>query len=507
LVDPETVPVIIGVGQINDRPDDPADGLDSLGLMLAALRAADADAGTACLADLDSLGVVAQISCPGLGPLDGPVAAAIGAAPRHCEYSPLPHGDTPIRMLNDAANRIGRGEAKLAAVVGGEALRTAAALARRDASLPRAPRIKDGLSYAQRHGLITPTDVYPLYENACRAAWGQSLSDGQAESAAIWAQMSIVAATSEGAWLRAPVSAEAILTPGDRNRPIAFPYRKLMVANSAVNQGAAFIVASLAEARRRGVPEERIVHIGMGAGAREGGSILARDGYDHSASMAVVLSETMARNRVTVTDLDHVELYSCFPCIPKMARRVIGWPVERPATVFGGLTFGGGPIANYMSHAVAAMVDVLRGTGERGLLYANGGFATDNHAILLSGAPVAFAPHDWNVQAAADAARAPVPPLDEDYTGAAKVESYTIFYDREGAPSGGVIVARTPGGDRTLAAIDITDAALVAALTNGAVEPVGQSGHIAAGADGQRTWRSNNLGTVPKLLDFGAAGQ
>ena len=44
-LDPERVPVIVGVGQINDRPEDPEDGLDSLGLMAAALHVADDDAG------------------------------------------------------------------------------------------------------------------------------------------------------------------------------------------------------------------------------------------------------------------------------------------------------------------------------------------------------------------------------------------------------------------------------------------------------------------------------
>ena len=38
--DPERMPVIVGVGQINDRPEDPEQGLDSLGLMTHALRRA-----------------------------------------------------------------------------------------------------------------------------------------------------------------------------------------------------------------------------------------------------------------------------------------------------------------------------------------------------------------------------------------------------------------------------------------------------------------------------------
>ena len=40
MTDPERIPVIIGVGQLNDWPDDPDDGLDSLGLMVAALKLA-----------------------------------------------------------------------------------------------------------------------------------------------------------------------------------------------------------------------------------------------------------------------------------------------------------------------------------------------------------------------------------------------------------------------------------------------------------------------------------
>ena len=39
------VPVIVGVGQINDRPSTGEDGLVSIGLMAAAAQAADRDAG------------------------------------------------------------------------------------------------------------------------------------------------------------------------------------------------------------------------------------------------------------------------------------------------------------------------------------------------------------------------------------------------------------------------------------------------------------------------------
>ena len=79
MTDPERIPVIIGVGQINDRPDDPDQGLDSLGLMVAALKIAADDAGVP-LADIDSLAIVDQISFHHLGKLCEPLAAAILSA-------------------------------------------------------------------------------------------------------------------------------------------------------------------------------------------------------------------------------------------------------------------------------------------------------------------------------------------------------------------------------------------------------------------------------------------
>lgn len=496
MTDSERIPVIIGVGQINDRPDDPDNGLDPLGLMVEALKRAEADCGIALLSRLGSVAVVDQISFRHLNPLDRKLADALGAEPTVCYQSEAPHGDTPIRLLNEAANRIGAGKIRLAAVAGAEALRTIAgrlakhATPQKDVFEGVRNEAKREPGYAQQHGLNAPVDVYPLYENAGRAAYGQSLAEGQRESGVIWSRFSEVAAANEGAWIRKPTSPEEIVTPGEKNRPIAFPYNKLMVANASVNQGAGFIVASLAEARRLGVAEDKLIHVGMGAAAKEAHSFLQRDRYDRSVSMETAIRKTLELNRMSGADFDFVELYSCFPCVPKMARRILGWPVEKPATVFGGLTFGGGPIANYMSHAVVSMVEKLRVEGTNGFLFANGGFATDNHCIVLSNQPLAAAqfPQDFDYQAEADAAREPVPELAREYVGAGTVETYTVFYGRDGSPKGGVVVARTPTGERTLAHVDISDAAMVAFLTAGNAEPVGTAGAVVADANGRRVW-------------------
>ena len=60
---------------------------------------------------------------------------------------------------------------------------------------------------------------------------------------------------------------------------------------------------------------------------------------------------------------DAIELYSCFPCVPKMARRTLGLGPDVKPTVTGGLTFFGAPLNTYMTHAAVAMVRKLRAGG------------------------------------------------------------------------------------------------------------------------------------------------
>jgi acetyl-CoA C-acetyltransferase len=491
----DRTPIIVGVGQVNDRPADPLDGLDPVALMAAALRQAEADAGVELLADADFLGVVRQISFPEIADACAPLSAALGATPAFALQTVGPNGDSPVMLLNQAANRIGAGDTRIALVCGGEALRTAAARVaaaesgrKLDPTREAAHRRKTG--YAQSYGLVAPVDVYPLYENALRARLGQTLAEAQAESGEIWSRFAQVAASNPNAWIRRPVSAEEVVAPSQNNRPIAFPYTKLQVANAAVNQGAGFIVTSVGEARRRGIPESKWTYVGNGAAAHEDENFLRRDRYDHSVSMAVSIRRALELNGIEPDDLAAVELYSCFPCIPKLARRVIDWPLDRPATVFGGLTFGGGPIGNYMSHAIASMVEELRGKGGAGLLFANGGFATHNHSIVISGRPIVTAsfPRDYDFQAEADAARGTVPELDRDYIGPATIETYTVFYNRDGAPRAGVVVAQTPAGARTLAHVRGEDASTIARLLSAAAEPIGTAGLIAPG-EPLRLWR------------------
>lgn len=493
----DRIPVLIAFGEINDRPAIETEGLDSIGLMLAALEEAEQDLGQAILDKLDWLGVEDQISFPDPA-LHQTLAAQLPKLPDIRVKTYEASGDGPIQLVQDAANLIGEGKIRLGAAVGAEAMRTATKRAQAAVAAGNPPP-KDivGASaaagappIARQHGLFTPTDVYPLYENATRAAWGQTLDEAQMESATIWSKFSEVAAANPAAWLRKAVAPEVIAEPTADNRMISFPYTKLMVANSSVNQGAAVVVASLAMARELGVPDDRIIYIGAGAAAHEPDDYLKRDSYAHSASLETTLTQALALNALRADQLDCVELYSCFPCVPKMARRVLGWPADRPATVYGGLTFGGGPIGNCMMHAMARMIARLRDGATNGLIVANGGYATHSHSIVLTRNPVPVGtfPQDYNVQAQADTRRGPVPDLIESYEGAAQIETYTIPFDRHGQPRHATVLARTPEGARFLAHVPGSDTAMLDRLMDREREAVGLSGFATVGADGKIMW-------------------
>ncbi|MFT4253305.1 MAG: enoyl-CoA hydratase, partial [Caulobacter sp.] len=427
--DPHLSPVIIGVGEAIDRPETLESSLEPVALMAKALQAAEADAGAPVLERLDSLDLVGLISWRYADPVSQ-LAQALGVDPARKTNASM-GGETPIRLIHDAAVAIARGELKGAAIVGGEATHSATR-ARRDKTLPpwtppasredavRFPSSRFAMSPpAVALGMQDPAQVYPFYEMAAQADWGQTPAEGQAESADLWARYAQVAQTNPSAWITRAPDAAAIGAVTPDNRMINWPYPKLMVANPQVNQAAAILVTSLALARELGMPEDRIVHVWGGAAAREPEDYLLRDTYSRSTAQQVVLKAAAAQ--VGGADrFAHMELYSCFPVVPKMALRTLGVdPAAVAPTVTGGLTFFGAPLNNYMGHATAAMVRRLReNPRDLGLLYGQGGYVNKHHALIVGAAPPAEPlAQDYSVQAAADAARGPVPTLVERHDG------------------------------------------------------------------------------------------
>ncbi len=503
-LDPSRQPVIVGIGEIIDRPADRALGQEPLALWAEALRRADADAGGTLLARVDSLDLVNSITWPYPDPV-GLLTARLGIAPKRAVYGEV-GGNTPILFIHEAAQRIARGESVVAAVVGGEATHTATWARRQGVDLPwtkvepvaMAPggylpaRRRSYLhQLAQAHDIQAPITVYPLYENATAKAWGLSPAAAHQESARIWSGMSAVAAANPNAWMKTALTPAQIAATGPDNRPIAYPYPKLMVANPAVNQGGAVLITNAATARAAGIPESQLVYIWGGAAATEPKDWMERDQFMSAPAQDVVLEAMLASLGGSIAGLAACELYSCFPVVPKMARRRLGLAEDAALSTAGGLTFHGAPLNNYMTHAACGMVRTLRARpGERGLLYGQGGYVTAHHAITVAARPAdddaILAPFD--IQAQADARRGPAPRIAEQFTGMAEVETFTVVFAPDGTPGYGAVVLHLPDGARSLARVSPEDTGTLSVLMDQAAGPIGHAGRVTKGADGLLHW-------------------
>ena len=107
---------------------------------------------------------------------------------------------------------------------------------------------------------------YPVFENALRYQRGDSIPKHQLRISELWERFSRVAVNNPHAWLSKPFTAKEIRTLSVTNRPVTFPYPKLMNSNNQVDQGAALILCSLRAAQRHGVAADRLVfpHVGTG---------------------------------------------------------------------------------------------------------------------------------------------------------------------------------------------------------------------------------------------------
>ncbi len=494
----DRIPVIVGVGEIADRPQEIAAGLEPLALLEEALKRAEADSGGKLLGDIGSLDIVNFLSWRYRDP-EKQLSDRLGIKPKHAYYGPV-GGESPIRYLHQAAQRIARGECSVAAVCGAEAQSTATKAERAGITLPWPPFAQDveepkrGAAFqkpmAVKLGVFRPITAYPLYETATSAHWGQTPREALAESGQLWASYSSVAAQNPNSWLKKRFTPEEITTPTPDNRLIAWPYTKLMVANPTVNMGGAILMTSLAKAKAEGIAEDRLIYPLGGASAEEPRDYLIRDQFVESHAQNAVLKAAMDLVEGDGRKFDAIELYSCFPCVPKMARRTLGLGPDVQPTVTGGLTFFGAPLNTYMTHAACAMVRKLRNGTKLGLLYGQGGFVTKHHALVLSRqAPKQALAQDTSVQAEADRHRGAVPDFVTEASGKGKVESFTVIYGRGGEVEHGVVMLRTTDNARALARVPANDAGTLAHLLNMDRTPVGSLGDIVSADDGVLEWR------------------
>ncbi len=176
---------------------------------------------------------------------------------------------------------------------------------------------------------------------------------------------------------------------------------------------------------------------------------------------------------VGVDDLAFVDLYSCFPSAVQVAAAELGLGLDRPLTVTGGMSFAGGPWNDYVTHAIATMLPLLRAEPSAwGLCTANGGYLTKHALGVYSATPPADGFRWASVQDEVDAL--PAREVVEDHTGPVTVEAYTVVHERDGRPGTAFAACRTPDDARAWGTS--TEPDLLRAMTE--EELVGRGGEI-----------------------------
>lgn len=115
---------------------------------------------------------------------------------------------------------------------------------------------------------------------------------------------------------------------------------------------------------------------------------------------------------------------------------------------------------------------------------------TKHYSLLLAASPNGRAPYTplQTAQDAADRERKPAPKVADSYVGSVQVETYTAFYDREGDPTSGLVVARTPSGDRVVARTADGDHESLEVLTDFSESAVGAVGQVRTSPEGKLCW-------------------
>jgi len=458
----ERMPVLIACGQHTDRPDSGED-LTPIGMMVKAARQAVSDSGVANI--LNSLDVLvatgltvdaAQVNTPVSGMYKNvpkTIANQLKVSPRRLVYTQT-GGNTPQRLVNHFANEIASGQSEVVLLTGGEALNS---MSRRfnhwsKLLLPKGPwkdnpggsaesfgDDKPGNSrYEGEYGLNLPAKVYPLFENALRIHYERTHTEHRQAIGELFSGLTHVASNNPYAWFQTKRSVEELITPSATNRMISYPYTKLLNSMISVNQSAAVILTSVAKAKALGVSRDKWVFLHGCADANDIWNISERENLHTSPAMRAIATSALSMANKNIDDMAFFDIYSCF-------------------TLTGGLPYFGGPGNNYSMHGIVEMIRRAReNESEFGLLNANGWYLT-KHSMGIYSCQVPE--KDWQPSKIQSTKQASIDLL-EVASGPAKMETFTVIFDKNNQAKESVVIARLEGGERCLATTSSDQATL-----------------------------------------------
>lgn len=489
-IDPRT-PVIIGVGQYNHRAEGLDDALEPVALMERATRLAIDDAGLTEPPAADSVRVVDVIGWKYRNPARF-LADRLGIEPAELAQS-ASGGNSPQSLVNRTALDIADGSIDIAILAGGEAFRTFMRARKAGVHLdwPKADdddepvligeALEMNLPAERDRGIVMPVQIYPMFETALRAAAGRGVDEHQAHLGKLWSDLSEVAAGNPNAWIQDAKTPDEITTVTDKNRMVGFPYPKFMNSNSDVDMAASIIMCSVEAARELGVSEDRWVYPHAGTDCHEHNFVSNRDTFARTPAVEIGGAHVLRLAGVTIDEIELIDLYSCFPSAVQLGAQSLGVDLQaRQWSRTGGLSFCGGPWNNYPMHAIATMVGELREQPTaRGLVWANGGYATKHAFGVYSATPPADGFQYAYPQDEIDALPSRELAVGDDAAGNADIEAYSVMFSRTGEPETALASCLLADGRRAWGTS--SDPAVAAAMCEG--EWVGRSVQLDAAGD------------------------
>jgi acetyl-CoA C-acetyltransferase len=197
-----------------------------------------------------------------------------------------------------------------------------------------------------------------------------------------------------------------------------------------------------------------MVFLHAAAEAHDHWFVTERESLARAPGLAAAATDALAGAQIGVDDIAHFDIYSCFPSAVEIAQRELGLDGSRPLTVTGGLGIAGGPVNNYPTHGIAQMVERLRAEPDAyGLTTALGWYVTKHAAGVWSARPPRSGfrrvdPESTQARVDAQPARTSAGLVDGDVV----VEATSVAFDRDGAPTSGIMTAVLPDGRRAIAA-------------------------------------------------------
>jgi acetyl-CoA C-acetyltransferase len=440
-VDPRT-PVLVGTGVASDSAP-------ALELVESAVRAAADDAGTpGLLGDVGWIAVT-QGSWQHTDPARV-IAERIGAPSARTAFVQL--GVPQQTPVSTALARIRAGELDVTVVAGGEARAYERAHAE-DQPEPIAGGRADEV-WAPEGEIVAPAEIavrlidavqqYAIIENALRRAEGVTVDAHLDEIAALWAGFNAVAQTNPHAAFAAPPRDAAFLRQaGPDNRPLAFPYAKWHSTQWTVDQAGALLLCSAEAADRAGVPRDRWLFPYVALESSLALSLSRRRDLHRWPAMRALGDRAASHLGRPLREIDHVDLYSCFPVAVRVQQRELDLPLDGVPTITGGMAFAGGPFNNYTYQSTAAMAERLRADpGALGMISTVSGLLTKPGLAVWSATPprTPALVDDLRVE------QPSVPVHDNDPGGDIATVSFTVTYDADGAPARAFVIGDAADG-------------------------------------------------------------